>query len=352
MKPRFTFVLLPVLAGLLFAASESAVEPLPEPISNNAVAIAKVKGGMELFSLMGIGPKKTWDAVTSGAYSIDVGTGKTYTIHPVPGTAGRIGAMAVGVGGQVFLFGGYVLYQGGGMAVPDVNIYERSHDRWSRGPDMPVAVGDAVIGLYRDRYVYLVGGRSSNGPVSDVQMFDVEKNRWSKATPISGTPVFGHAGGLVGETILYVDGARRNPAGNSPRFVASDECWLGKIEHHNPAKIDWAKLPIHPGNARFRIAAGSSERDDKIYFAGGTDNPYDYNGIGYDGKPSEPSPVTFAFDLHAHKWETLNENTPNPTMDHRGLLVTREGLVIIGGMEKGQQVTARVALLSKEPKAK
>jgi N-acetylneuraminic acid mutarotase len=238
------------------------------------------------------------------------------------------------------------------MAVPDVNIYEPAHDQWSRGPDLPVPVGDAVVGLYHDRYIYMIGGRSSKGPVSDVQLFDVEKNRWSQATALPGGAVFGHAGGLVGETIVFVDGARSNPAGNSPRFVASDECWIGKIDHHNPGKVDWSKLPSHPGNARFRIAAGSSERDEKVYFAGGSDNPYDYNGIGYDGKPAEPSAVTFAFDLHSNKWETLNENTPNPTMDHRGLLVTREGLVIIGGMEKGQQVSARVALLSKEPKAK
>jgi len=345
-----TLVLFCVVLAL--AANEFGPEPLPEAISNNAVAIAKVKGEMALFSLMGIGPKKTWDAVTSGAYEIDVGTGKAYTIHPVPGTVGRIGAMAVGAGGHVLLFGGYVLYQRGGMAVPDVNIYEPAHDRWSRGPDIPVPVGDAVIGIHHDRYIYLVGGRSNSGPVSDVQMFDLDKNRWSQATPIPGTPVFGHAGGLVAETILYIDGAAKNAAGNSPRFVASNECWLGKIDRHNPAKIDWTKLPNHPGNARFRIAAGGSERDDKIYFAGGTDNPYDYDGIGYDGKPSEPSPVTFAFDLHANKWETLNENTPDPTMDHRGLLVTHEGLVIIGGMEKGQQVTPKVALLSKEPKAK
>jgi hypothetical protein len=32
-------------------------------------------------------------------------------------------------------------------------------------------------------------------------------------------------------------------------------------------------------------------------------------------------------------------------MDHRGLLMTRRGLVIVGGMEKGQQVTARVAVV-------
>ena len=76
MKPRLALVLLPALVSLLFAASETAVEPLPEAISDNAVAIAKVKGEMELFSFMGIGSKKTWDAVTSGAYTIDVGSGK------------------------------------------------------------------------------------------------------------------------------------------------------------------------------------------------------------------------------------------------------------------------------------
>jgi Kelch motif len=352
MRKLSAVLAIPLVAGFLFAASDSAVEPLPEPISNNAVAIARSKGDLALFSFMGIGPKKTWDAVTSEAYTIFVGSGKAFTIHPVPGTAGRIGAMAIGFGSRVILFGGYVLFQGGGMAVPDVNIYDPGHDQWSRAPDIPVPVGDAVIGIHRDRYIYLVGGRTNSGPVADVQMYDLNKDRWSQATPIPGTPVFGHAGAIVGDTILYVDGARRNPAGNSPRIVASDECWLGKIDHHNPGKITWTKLPNHPGNARFRIAGGGSILDDKIYFTGGTDNPYDYNGIGYDGKPSEPSPVTFAFDLHSSKWELLDDNTSNPTMDHRGLIVTREGLVVIGGMEKGQQVTSRVALLSKERKAK
>ena len=36
---------------------------------------------------------------------------------------------------------------------------------------------------------------------------------------------------------------------------------------------------------------------------------------------------------------------PEPTMDHRGLLVTRSGLVMVGGMEKGQQVTAKVTVV-------
>jgi N-acetylneuraminic acid mutarotase len=350
MKYSLKLLISLALAAQVALAATSGVEPLPEPVSNNAVAILKLHGQFELFSLMGIGAKKTWNAVTNEAYELDASSGKAYTIHSVPGTAGRIGAMAVGGSGRVFLFGGYVLYQGGGMAVPDANFYEPASDRWVRLADIPIPVGDAVIGLYRERYIYLVGGRSNGRLITDVQVYDLEKNRWLRATSIPGSPVFGHAGALVGDTIIFVDGARINDAGQGPRFVASDECWKGKIDHHNPARIDWSKLPSHPGNARFRIAAGGSEKDEMIYFSGGSDNPHDYNGMGYDGKPSEPSAVTFAFNLRNGKWETLNDNTPDATMDHRGLLVTPEGLVIIGGMEKGQQVTGRIEVLPKTPK--
>ncbi|HXZ32550.1 MAG TPA: kelch repeat-containing protein [Terriglobales bacterium] len=335
------------LAVQIVLASPSGVEPLPEPVSNNAVAILKLHGQFQLFSLMGIGPKKTWNAVTNAGYEVDAGSAKVRTIHSVPGTAGRIGAMAVGATGRLFLFGGYVLFQGGGMAVPDGNFYEPSKDRWVRLPDIPIAVGDAVIGVYRERYIYLVGGRTNGRIISDVQLYDLEKATWSKATPMPGPPVFGHAGGIAGDIIIYVDGARTNDAGQGPRFVASDECWAGRIDHHNPGRIEWSKLPNHPGNARFRIAAGASEKDGAVYFAGGSDSPHDYNGTGYDGKPAEPAPFTFAFNLRSGKWEMLSENTPDPTMDHRGLLVTPEGLVVIGGMEKGQQVTGRIAVLPK-----
>ena len=344
-------LLLLAIPCLMFAAPGSSVEPLPDAVSNNAVAILKIKGQVQLFSFMGIGPKKTWDAVSNQAYDVDADSGRAFAIHPVPGTAGRVGAMATGAANFLYLMGGYVLFQGGGMAVPDVGKYEPEHDRWFRQSDMPVAVGEAVIGVYRDRYIYIVGGRNNHGPETDVQVYDVDKNRWFFATPIQ-TPVFGHAGAVVGDTIIYVDGAVRNQAGDSPRYVATDECWSGKISRHDPKKIEWTKLSPHPGTARFRIAAGGSERDEKIYFSGGSDKPHDDAGIGYDGKPAEPSPVTFAYDLHTNKWETLDLNTPDPTMDHRGLLVTKQNLVILGGMDKGQKVTDRITALSKEAKTK
>jgi N-acetylneuraminic acid mutarotase len=352
MKKPVAFALLLFFAGLSPAVADSGVDPLPDPVSNNAVAMLKVHGELLLFSFMGIGAKKTPDAITTTAFSLDAKEGKWSAIHAVPGTAGRIGAMAAGVRDQLFVFGGYVVDSQGAMAVPDVGMYEPPRDRWLRGADLPTPVGDSVVGVYRDRYVYLVGGRSNRSVVNNVQVYDADKDKWSQATPIAGPPVFGHAGALVDGTIIYVDGARKNASGNSPRYVASDECWMGKIDHHDPTKIQWTKLPNHPGTARYRIAGGGSDKDQKIYFAGGTDNPYDYTGIGYDGKPAEPSPVSFAFNLRTGKWETINENTSDPTMDHRGLLVTHEGLVLIGGMEKEQKVTDKVTLLSKQSKAK
>jgi len=349
MRRPLTFwtVVIPFV-GCAFAA-ESSVPHLPQPVSNNAVAILKLHSRFELFSLMGIGAKKTWDAVTNTAYEVDSVSGKARAIHEVPGTAGRIGAMAVGADGRVYLFGGYVVYQGGGTAVTDANMYQPDYDRWIRTADIPIAVGDSVIGVYRDRYIYLIGGRSNHGLVSEVQMYDLNKNLWSKATALPGAPVFGHAGALVDDTIVYVDGAEAN-AGGGARFIASDECWKGKIDHHNAAKIEWTKLPNHPGKAGFHIAAGGAEKDGRIYFVGGSDNPHDYNGVGYDGKPSEPSAMSFDFNLRTEKWETINDNTPNPTMDHRGLLVTSEGLVIMGGMERGQQVVSSIVLRPKPVK--
>jgi N-acetylneuraminic acid mutarotase len=336
---------------LLFAAPQPKFDPLPAPLSNNAVASLKTRGQFLIFSFMGMGPKKTWDAVTNAAYSLDTSTGKWSAIHPVPGPAGRIAAVAAGARDHVFLFGGYVVdAQGGEVTSPDVNVYQPLTGRWFRGADIPLPVDDSVIGVYRDRYIYLISGWSKTDAVRDVQVYDGEKNKWQQATPIPGTPVFGHAGALVDDTILYVDGARKNSAAQ-PRYVASDECWMGKIDHHDPTKILWSKLPNHPGPARYRIAAGGSGKDQMIYFSGGTDNPYNYNGIGYDGRPSEPVAMTFAYNLRTSKWEVINENTPNLTMDHRGLVVTSQGLVIIGGMEKGQQVTSRVALLPKQAKA-
>jgi len=356
-----------LLVASLQAADEPKPDPLPAPVSNNAVAISHDEGGPRIFSFMGIGPKKTWDAITTSAYELDPATGKWRERRAVPGVAGRLAASAVALHDQVFIFGGYVVdAQGGENTVSDLNVFIPIENRYYRGQDIPVPVADAVVGLYRDRYIFLIGGWSSAAPgsphgpgtgstkgdaVSNVQVYDTVKDTWMQATPIPGTPVFGHAGAIIGNTIVYVDGAYKNRGGIGPRYLTSNECWMGEIPNSRKAditKIKWTRLLAHPGNARYRIAAGAGpveKRAGRIYFSGGTDTPYNYDGVGYDGHPAEPSPLTFAFNDYTGEWETIDQDTPEPTMDHRGLLVTRHDLVIVGGMEKGQQVTAKVTVV-------
>ncbi|MGC2196053.1 MAG: kelch repeat-containing protein [Terriglobales bacterium] len=335
-----------VYLSQVLPAAFAQLAPLPVPVSDNAVASAKAGKHEGLYSFMGIGAKKTWDSITNRAFVLDLNAGKWSELRPVPGPAGRIGASAISARGQILLLGGYTVDgHGGEITVSDVSVYEPAGQRWYRGTDLPVAVHDAVVGVYRDRYLYVVGGGSRRDAVSNVQVYDIEKDKWQPATAIPGAAVFGHAGGVLDDTIVYVDGVHRNAEGS---YVASDECWIGKIDHKDIAKIQWTKLPEHPGTARYRIAAGASEKEHKIYFSGGSDTPYNYNGIGYDGHPAEPSAVTFAFDARSGQWQTVNEDTPDPTMDHRGLLVTREGLVLVGGMEKGQQVTDNLKVIPRK----
>ena len=122
---------------------------------------------------------------------------------------------------------------------------------------------------------------------------------------------------------------------------------MGKIDHRDPKKIQWSRIAPQPSAARYRIAAGPSEREQKIYFAGGSSAIYDFNGIALDGKPAAPASAAFAFNLKTSQWQTIEDHMPHPTMDHRGLVVTSGGLIIVGGMAQGPEVINTVRVLPK-----
>ncbi len=336
-------VLLPVLcAVLLLAADQPKIPPLPIAVTNNAVA--SLKGGTEIYSMMGIGGKRNWNDIINKTYVLRFKSGKWTEGKAVPGVAGRLGASATGARAQIFLFGGYVVDgQGTELTVGDVNSYSPEDHRWFRGEDIPVPVDSAVIGVTHDHLIYLIGGRSKSGPVNIVQVYDAEKNTWSQATPFPGTPVFGHAGGLTDETIVFVDGVKKDSSG---AYVTSDQGWMGKIDHKDPNKIEWSKLPPHPGTARFGIVAGAGEHH--VLFSGGTATPHNYKGLDAEGKPVEISGLTFQYELHGNKWETITDDTFDVRADARGIVFTPLGSLVVGGTLKNSAISARVLLLPKK----
>jgi N-acetylneuraminic acid mutarotase len=337
-------ILLLLPAVFLLGADQPKIPPMPVALTYNAVTA--LKNGIEVYSLMGIGAKRTWDDVSNKMYILPLKSGKWTEGRAVPGVAGRLGASAVGAKGQVFVLGGFVVDgQGNELTLGDVNSYFPEQHRWYRAADIPVPVDSAVVGVIRERFIYLVGGRSKNGPVNNVQVYDIQKNTWSQATPFPGAPVFGHAGGLVDEAIVYVDGAKK-AADSKPGYVVSDECWLGKIDRKDPNKIEWSKLPSHPGRARFAIVSGAGEH--RVFFSGGTATVHNYKGVSDDGKPLDVSPVTFAFDVHANRWDAIAEDSAEPRADTRGIAITPLGPLIVGGTVKNAAITPRILALPKK----
>jgi N-acetylneuraminic acid mutarotase len=318
---------------------------LPSPVSNNAVASIEMNEKSYLFSFNGLGPGKTWRDVGSLAFQYEVGADAWTALDDVPGGEGRLASVAVGVGDGVFIFGGYTVAEDGSeKSTPWVHRYDAAARSYEERSPMPVPVDDSVSLLYRNRYIYLVSGWHDTDNVNLVQVYDTETDQWFEATPYPGAAVFGHAGGIVGNRMVIADGTSV-VAGETDRrfrFTISDECYLGSIDVEDPARIDWKALPAHPGAPLYRMASvGTDSGGERVVFAGGSDNPYNYDGVGYNGASSEPSPRIFAFSLDREEWEELGA-LKVATMDHRALLLVGSELVVVGGMSAGQKVTDRV----------
>lgn len=310
---------------------------LPRPVANNAVAAVVTETGPAVFSFLGMDTTRAWDGVTSAAFRWNTGADQWTEVRPVPGP-GRLAATAQAINGTVFVFGGYTVAEDGSeRSLPNVDIYHPATDTWTRGADMPMPVDDAVSGVWRDSLVFLVSGWHDTGNVDRVQIYDPATDSWQQGTPIPGTPVFGHAGALAGDTFVYLGGARVTDG--TPRYTIEPGVWRGDIDPADPTRVRWRPLEPPPGPPLYR-AAGVAVGG-RIVFGGGTDNPYNYDGIGYNGVPAEPRSDVFAYEVAADEWVEL-PSLAIATMDHRNLVVADGQLLLIGGMTAAQTVSDRV----------
>ena len=322
--------------------SQTADFALPEPISNNAVAVADGPEGPTLYSFNGLKAGKTWKDTSNAAFACVIATQSCKTIASVPVPEGRLASAAVTVAGKIYIFGGYsVAANGDELSTPEVFAFDPATGSYEQKADMPTPVDDMLAVPYQDRFIYLISGWHDEANVSVVQMFDTQTGAWTEATPFPGTPVFGHSGGIAGDSIIVTDGVASIFADGKRKFVAAKLTWRGDIDPKNPTQISWRGVDTHAGVAKYRMAAIGDEAGQRIIFAGGGDNPYNYDGIGYDGVPAKPSGGFFAYDLTSDKWIELGK-LAEASMDHRALAKVGQEYYIVGGMDGEQKVTGRI----------
>jgi hypothetical protein len=325
----------------------TTLSPLPMPLTNNAVAAVTIGDEEYVVSFAGLGKGKSYDDTLDFTYVLDMDSRRWKKMKPVPGGVGRLASVAVSVGESVFVFGGYTVAEDGTEeSTPWVHEFNPVSGAFRERRSMPVPVDDAVAVSYQNRFIYLVSGWHDLGNVNLVQRYDTVADSWAQATPIPGNAVFGHAGGIVGNRILYCDGVAIKTNRDQARdYVANDECFVGLIDDDDSRRIDWRSVASHPGAARYRMAAAGIENRNLVLFIGGSENPYNYDGIGYDGQPSNPQKRALLFDLATQNWRVVKLKNP-PSMDHRGLVRVGNRWLTIGGMLAGQKVTGRVTAYS------
>ncbi|GAB4184345.1 MAG: hypothetical protein Tsb002_07250 [Wenzhouxiangellaceae bacterium] len=342
MRQALFFVIILIQTTVTYA---EAPPPLPQPLSNNPVAMRSTSAGQPAtwMTLTGLGAGKSWRDLREDGYWWQAGMAAWQPLPPLSGNSGRLAAQLIVVAGEFWFFGGYTVAEDGAeVSTPDViRVRPHSDSPYQAMPSMPVPVDDAVILGYQDRYIYLISGWHDVGNVNLVQVFDTQTHQWSQAEPWPGNAVFGHAGAIADNHLLVCGGVRiAYPATGNRQFLPNNECWQGIIRTDDPRRIDWRPAPAMPGGARYRSASAADGR--WVVFAGGAHNPYNYDGIGYNGEPAQALPTVIGFDLDEQRWGCF---TPSPrgSMDHRALIVMEtHQAILIGGMTNDQQVSDQV----------
>ncbi|WP_395399681.1 Kelch repeat-containing protein [Pseudoduganella sp. UC29_106] len=228
------------------AASQALAQEAPVARANWAVA----RAGGNVYTFYGLGAGKAYSDIERDVHALDLRSGKWSKVGDIPVEQGRLASAAVTVAGSVYLIGGYtVSAKGEEVSTPEVMRFTPDNGRFEVESRMPVAVDDSVALPWRDRWIVLVSGWHDTGNVADVQIYDTQTRQWSAATPYPGKPVFGHAGGLVQDTMVVCDGvtSAKGPGGKN-QFAISNECWQARWMRSNWAASAGANCPPIPAH--------------------------------------------------------------------------------------------------------
>ena len=345
MKNTFTFLLLFISINV-FSQVFYELPSIPTPVSNNAVTEAMVNGIPHVYSFSGIDETKIYSGIHKKAFRYNTQTQVWDEIAELPSGNGRIAAGASVVKNKIYIIGGYEVFSNGSeVSVDKTHIYNPETNSYETdGTPIPLAIDDHVQAVWRDSLIYVVTGWSNTTNFPNVQIYNPSNDEWTVGTSVPNTndyKVFGASGAIIGDTIYYLGGAK-----SSSGFNISNSLRRGIIDPNDPTNITWSLVPNASENV-YRAAAlpiGNS-----IYWIGGSEITYNFNGIAYNGSGGVPPREDLTILMT--ETDTLITRVPDmfgngmpQVMDLRGIASLNDGgrAIIVGGMMANQQVTDRV----------
>jgi len=330
-------------ASLAQTWSVTEMSPMPERVTNNAVCEGFNVAGRFVYSFAGIDTSLDHDGIHLKSFKYSVDTDVWDSIPSLPDNQGKIAASASRVGDVIYIIGGYhVAPNGSETSSAKVHRFNINTNQYlSDGVDIPVPIDDQVQAVWRDSLIYVITGWSNTGNVTDVQIYHPGVNAWAAGSSVpvpDNYRVFGASGTIVGDTIYYFGGA-----GNSNSFAAREQVRKGVINPDTPTEIEWSTFEFDADVKGYRNAC--TESFGSIYWLGGSDVTYNFDGIAYNGSGVvSPTNRNLGYNPVTGSWGF--DNAHDLPMDLRGIGDISDSVkYIVGGMWDGQEVSNRTLRL-------
>ncbi len=344
---KITLLCFLLICMLIFTNCESQEQAtivevgiLPEAVSNNAVCEGFIDGDPYLFSFAGIDSTKIHSGIHLRSFRFNIESLKSEHIPDLPDTLGKIAAGASRIGNIIYIIGGYhVFADGSELSSKKIHRYDIINNTFlSDGADIPVPIDDHVQVVWKNKFIYVIGGWSDTGNVPDVQIYDPSMDRWSVGSVIPNTDdykSFGASGTIIDNTIYYFGGAESS-------YGPQNKLRKGIINPKKPTQITWSVST--PDAAIFGYRMASTTINNRPFWIGGSHNTYNFNGIAYDKSGGVPASNRLLYNTIDKIEYNFNQIILSEIpMDIRGIANIGDGkLYVAGGMIGNQKVTNKV----------
>lgn len=327
--------------------SITKISDSPYKVSNNAVCEGFINDVPYIFSFGGIDSSKLYSGIHLNSYRYNIATGETLQLPDLPDNRGKIAAGASRIGNYIYIAGGYHVYADHSeLSSKKMHRYDIINNEFlADGEPIPIPTDDHVQVVWNDSLIYLISGWSNSGNIPSVQIYNPSEDSWEigEATPNNHNyKSFGASGYIIDNTVYYFGGAT-----SSGSFGIQNKLRKGIIDPNNPTSIEWSISTPDADINGYRMACTSV--GDNVFWIGGSNTTYNYNGIAYNGTGGVPTSNSIILLNKEELTLEANHYTDLP-MDLRGIASISDTVkYLLGGMIDDQMVTNNIYKITFDP---